>query len=261
MGISIKKILKSFSLGGYDDTVKICIRRIQNGKQTSIFTPNSEMVSRAARSEDLLKILNSADILFPDGIGIHMGMKLLSIPVSERTTGIDLAERLIREAAKGNHKIFLLGSKDGVSSRAASNINEKYSSHIICGYHHGYFDKYGEENKNVIQMINASGADILFVCFGFPEQEKWIAENLPSLRTVKLAIGLGGSLDVWSGDIKRAPRFVSNSGLEWLWRLCLDLKRLKRISFLVDFALLVLKESFIKAQDFGKCYEIDNFLK
>ena len=110
-------------------------------------------------------------------------------------------------------------------------------------------------------MINRSGADILLVCFGFPDQEKWIYENMPFLSNVKLAIGLGGSLDVWSGVVRRAPEFVSKSGLEWLWRICCDPKRVKRVGFLVGFTLLVLKEAFLKTQDFGKCYEIDNFLK
>jgi N-acetylglucosaminyldiphosphoundecaprenol N-acetyl-beta-D-mannosaminyltransferase len=237
MGISIKKILKSFSLGGYDDTVKICIRRIQNGKQTSIFTPNSEMVSRAARSEDLLKILNSADILFPDGIGIHMGMKLLSIPVSERTTGIDLAERLIREAAKGNHKIFLLGAKDGVSSRAASNINEKYSSHIICGYHHGYFDK----DDEIIKDIAERSPDLLAVCLGSPRQEIWVSQSKEKISGVGAILCLGGALDVWSGNIKRAPAMFINLRLEWLWRMLCEPKRMRELPKMVRFRYLTRK--------------------
>ena len=261
MAYSVRKILKLLHTGGYDKAIKICNDRMRNGKQTSIFTPNSEIISGAARSDELLKILHSADILLPDGIGIHIGMKLLGIPSYERTAGIDIAEKLLCEAQKGDHKIFLLGAKEGVASRAASVINESHGTNIVCGYHHGYFEKCGKENQNVMEMINESGADILFVCLGFPEQEKWIMKNLPSLKAVKLAIGLGGSLDVWSGDVKRAPHFISLVGLEWFWRLCFDLKRLKRITFLVDFALLVLKEAFIKTQDFGKCYEIDNFLK
>ena len=258
---SVREILKSLYPSGYDKALSTICEKIDKGEKTAVFTPNSEMIYRSAKSKDLFNLLDSADILLPDGIGSYLGMKLLGNPSFERTTGIDLAERIMETAKSNGYKVFLLGAKDTVAFKAAKKLKSKYKGLNICGYHHGYFDKSGQENKEVIKRINSSCADILFVCLGFPEQEKWIANNLSSLSTVKLAIGLGGSLDVWSGDIKRAPRFVSKSGLEWLWRLCLDLKRLKRTGFLVGFALLVLKESFIKAQDFGKCYEIDNFLK
>lgn len=261
MANSVTQILKSLYFGGYGGALAICTERIAQGKKTSLFTPNSEMIYRASKSKDLLKILNSADILFPDGIGSYIGMKISRNPVRERTSGIDLAEFLLKEASRRGHKVFLLGAKDGIASKATKNLKLKYKGLNICGYHHGYFDKSGSKNDEIIKKINSSGADILFVCFGFPNQEKWIANNLSSLNTVKLAVGLGGSLDVWSGNIKRAPVFVSKLGLEWLWRILKDPKRLKRVGFLVGFALLVLKESLFKMQDFGKCYEIDNFSK
>ena len=258
---SVTQILKSLYSGGYGGATAICIKRIGQGRKTAVFTPNSEMIYRATRSKELFNVLNSADILFPDGIGSYVGMKLVGNPMRERTTGIDLAELLLKESAKFGFKVFLLGAEVGIASKATKKFKLKYRGINICGCHHGYFDKHGKENDEIIKMINSSGADILFVCLGFPQQEKWIAKNLSSLSTVKLAIGLGGSLDVWSESVKRAPVFISNIGLEWLWRTLKDPKRLKRVVFLVGFVLLVLKECLLKTKKFGKCYEIDNFSK
>lgn len=261
MASSVTQILKSLYSGGYGGAAALCIKRIGQGRKTAVFTPNSEMIYRATSSKELFNVLNSADILFPDGIGSYVGMKLVGNPMRERTTGIDLAELLLKEAAKRGYKVFLLGAEARIASKATKKLKLKYKGLNVCGHHHGYFDKSGKENDEIIKKINSSGADILFVCFGFPEQEKWIAKNLASLSTVKLAIGLGGSLDVWSESVKRAPVFISNIGLEWLWRTLKDPKRLKRVGFLVGFALLVLKESLFKMQKFVKCYEIDNFSK
>ena len=261
MANSVKQILKSLYTGRYDGALALCSERIEQNKKTAIFTPNSEMIYRAARSKSLFDLLSSADLLFPDGIGSHIGMKLFGNPSFEKTTGIDLAERIMKKAECEGYKLFLLGAKDTIASKATKILKSKHKKLDICGYHHGYFDKNGQENQEVIEKINSSGADILFVCLGFPEQEKWISSNLSSLSTVKLAIGLGGSIDVWSGNTKRAPNFISKIGLEWLWRIAKEPKRLKRVVFLVGFILLVLKECLLKTKKFGKCYEIDNFLK
>ena len=184
-------------------------------------------------------------------------MKLLKIPYAKRTAGIDLAERILNECATYGYKVFLLGGKDGIAEIASKKLQSKYKGLTICGTHHGYF----ENNKDVINKINSLGADVLFVCLGFPKQEEWIRKNLKLIPSVKLAIGLGGSLDVWSGNIKRAPSSLSNIGLEWLWRIYKDPKRLKRVGYLFNFSILLLKETVCKQKKFSKCYEIDNFLK
>ncbi len=254
---SITEIINSLYYGGYEGARSFCLDRIKNGKQTAVFTPNSEIIYKASRSKELFEMLHSANFLFPDGIGSYIGMKLLGIPVKERTSGIDLAEIILNECTKCGYRVFLLGGKDGVSAKAATKLQSKYKGLKICGSHHGYF----KNDNKIINKINSSGADILFVCLGFPKQEKWIVKNLRSLPSVKLAMGLGGSLDVWSGNVKRAPKSVSDMGLEWLWRTCKDPKRVKRVGFLVFFSILLLKETIIKPIKFGKCYEIDNFSK
>ncbi len=254
---SITETISSLYTDGCDGASAFCLDRMKKDKQTAVFTPNSEIIYKASKSNELFETLRSAQLLFPDGIGSYVGMKLLSLPVKNRTTGIDLAEIILSECAKCGYSIFLLGGKEGVALKAAIKLKNKYQGLNICGYHHGYFDS----DKKIINKINSSGADILFVCLGFPKQEKWIAKNLHSLPSVKLAMGLGGSLDVWSGNVRRAPHFISAAGFEWLWRTCKDPKRVKRIGFLVVFSILLLKETVFKPKKFGKCYEIDNFLK
>ena len=254
---SITEILNSVYYGGYEGAGSFCLDRIKKGNQTAVFTPNSEIIYKASRSKELFETLHSATVLFPDGIGSYIGMRALNIPIKNRTTGIDLAETVLSMCATYGYKVFLLGGKNGVASQASQKLKSKYKGLNICGFHHGYF----KNDNKIINEINSSGADILFVCLGFPKQEKWIVKNFRSLPSVKLAMGLGGSLDVWSGNVKRAPKSVSNMGLEWLWRTCKDLKRVKRIGFLVLFSILLLKEAIIKPIKFGNCYEIDNFSK
>lgn len=205
--------------------------RLLLGKRTAIFTPNAEMLSAAARDSSLCTLLNSSDINIPDGIGIYLASRLCGSPLPERSTGIDTAEQILKIAEKQDLRVFLLGGKEDVAHKAALSLKKRYPRLIICGTHHGYFDKdkLCKENSSVIRSINAAKADILFVCFGFPLQERWIAENLPSLSSVRLAMGLGGSLDVWSENIRRAPSWMRSCCLEWLWRAFREPKRAKRL--------------------------------
>ncbi|MBR0454842.1 MAG: WecB/TagA/CpsF family glycosyltransferase, partial [Clostridia bacterium] len=180
----------------------------------------------------------------PDGIGIYLASLVSGSRLPERSTGIDTAEQILKIAEKQNLHVFLLGGKKGVAKKAALALKKRYPRLIICGIHHGYFDKDKDcrDNGSVIRSINAAKADILFVCFGFPLQERWIAENLPSLPSVRLAMGLGGSLDVWSGNIRRAPSWVQSIGLEWLWRATLEPRRYKSLKHIPTLFVCVMKE-------------------
>ena len=224
--------------GGYDRALKLCMDRAEMGKQTKFFTPNAEMLASASKDKGLFRLLKSADIPLPDGIGVYLGARLLGHSPLERTNGIDFAERVLSEAAKNGMKIFLLGATPGVADAAARKLQTKFEGLRVAGTHHGYFQKNGSENDAVLEKINRSGAEILFVCFGFPEQERWIAENLPRLKSVRIAAGLGGSLDVWSGEVVRAPEAFRRCGLEWLWRVAKEPSRLTRISNNLAFVRL-----------------------
>ena len=123
--------------------------------------------------------------------------------------------------------MFLLGAKPNVANKAKHALKKKFPTLQICGTHHGYFKKSGKENQEIIQKIASASPDIIFVCLGSPEQETWIEKNKNNLTQIKLFIGLGGSLDVFSGNVKRAPKLIQSIGLEWLYRTIKDPKRAK----------------------------------
>ena len=202
-------------------------KRLKQECQTVVFTPNTEMLLSARKDFALTSLLNSSTLNIPDGIGVRIAARLQGKPRLARSSGIDTAQKIWEVAAQENYRIFLLGGKSGVARRAAKMLKLCYPALKICGTHHGYFNKSGEDNLRIIRKINSSHPDILFVCFGFPLQENWICENISKIPSVKLAIGLGGTLDVWSGNIRRAPKIIRNLGFEWLWRVALEPRRAK----------------------------------
>lgn len=232
--------MDSLFFGGYDAAIDICKKRLSSGEITKVFTPNAEMLSAAHNDVKLRKLLSEGDLLIPDGIGVYLGGKILKKSPFERTNGIDFAEILINQFP--DKPLFLLGTSEQNVKNAATNIKAKYGANVV-GSNHGFFKKSGEENRAVIEKINSSGAEILFVCMGFPLQEKWICENISKLKTVKLAIGLGGSIDVWSGRVERAPIFFRRIGAEWIFRAFYSPDRIKRLPSLFNFGFLCLKKA------------------
>jgi N-acetylglucosaminyldiphosphoundecaprenol N-acetyl-beta-D-mannosaminyltransferase len=180
-----------------------------------------------------------SDINIPDGIGIYLASRLCGSPLPERSTGIDTAEQILKIAEKRSLRVFLLGGKDGIARVAKKNLLRRFPALNICGTHHGYFDEKSE--KKVINLINSSRAELLLVCMGFPRQEEWISKNLSSLTSVRVAIGLGGTLDVWANKVRRAPKILQNVGLEWLWRVILEPSRAKIFLDIPRFLLLLVK--------------------
>lgn len=208
-------------------------KRMSENRRTVIFTPNPIMTQNAKKDREFMKILNSADYNIPDGNGIILASRLLKTPLSERICGIELAENLLYAASNQGLRLFLYGGKEGVATMAAARLCAKHRGLKICGTQHGY----QSDNERVIEKIKASRADIVYVCLGSPKQERWIHENADKLPRVRLFMGLGGSLDVWSGNVRRAPKKVQKSGFEWLWRMTLAPKRLKDLPKLAAFGL------------------------
>ena len=223
-------------------------KRLKNGKQTVIFTPNTQILMKCKSDTRLLKILKTADIILPDGSGIVIASHIMKSPIKERVCGIDMAEDILRVAQIKGYSLFLLGGNPQSVFYAKENINKKYPNIKICGYHHGYFKKSGIENSLIKQKISRAAPDILFVCFGFPLQESWIVKNIKSneLSSVKLAMGLGGSIDVWSGKSKRAPKIFQALCMEWLWRAILEPRRLKIIVDIPRFLIYITYYSNMK---------------
>lgn len=204
---------------------------------TMVVTPNSEIVQRASKDEELKSLISSADLIIPDGIGLVYASKIIGCPLSERVTGIDFLEAIIAGLEKNGKSIYFFGSKPGVAEAAAENIKKKYPKLIVAGTHNGYFK--AEEEPDIVKEINDSGADFLCVALGAPKQEKFIFDHRNELA-VNGAIGVGGSLDVWAGTLKRAPEFYRKHGLEWLYRLIQEPSRYKRMLALPVFMFRVI---------------------
>lgn len=218
-------------------TTAEAVREAMRGEEACrVYTPNALMLRACAENPAYVELLNSASMVLPDGSGVLLAAKRQGTPLRERVAGISFGEALLSEAARRGDRVFLLGGRDGVAPRAAERLQKRYSGLVICGTYWGYFEKDGEENRRVLGMIRACRPEILLVCFGFPIQEIWIRENLPRLPSVRVAAGLGGSLDVWAGDVRRAPVFVQRRGLEWAWRMVAEPKRLTQLPEILRFA-------------------------
>jgi len=211
---------------------------IYRRRPAHIITLNAEIVYQAQTYQELKNIINNANLVTPDGIGIVWGGRHLGYDIKERVTGIDLLHQLCKEAPAEAWKIFLLGSAPGVADKAAQNLTLAYPGLQICGTHHGYFKD--EDIPAIIQKIRELDPHILFVSLGAPKQELWIKRYQQELG-VPACIGVGGSLDVIAGQKKRAPGWMIKLNLEWLYRLAAEPSRFQRQLALPKFAALILK--------------------
>ncbi len=220
----------------FDEAVSSLIENLDSGTQCALYTPNSEIVQVCLEDPSLMPVINSAEMVVPDGIGVVKAGKILSTPFrGGKVAGIEVGEELIRRLQNTGHRIYFLGGKPGVAEQAIGQLKKKYPGTSFAGCHDGYFDKEGDENLAVLSSIQSSGADVLFVCLGAPLQEKWIYKNRASLPDVKVFLGLGGSLDGYAGIVKRAPKIFIKLGLEWFYRLITDPRRFKRMLKLPKF--------------------------
>lgn len=190
-----------------------------------VVTPNPEFILAAKKDDEFRQILNGADLALPDGIGVVYASKILGRPLRGRATGVDFAQGLMEGMAANGKKLFLLGAKPGVAEEAARRLTAAHPGLTVCGTHDGYFT----EDGPVVTEIKASGADVIFVCLGAPKQEKWMKSN-GAATGATLAVGLGGCLDVFAGSVQRAPKVMQKAGLEWLYRLCKEPKRIGRMA-------------------------------
>ncbi|MFN8530981.1 MAG: WecB/TagA/CpsF family glycosyltransferase [Anaerolineae bacterium] len=206
-----------------------------------VCTINPEMIMIARRDPIFKVVLQRANVTVPDGVGLLWAAKLQGQPLPERVTGSDGVPRIAQEAAKYGWKLFLLGAGPGIAEKAAQILIERNPGLMIVGTYEG--SPAPAEEDAIVERVNASGADILLVAYGAPEQDKWIARNTPRLR-VKMAMGIGGTLDFIAGVIPRAPESFRRMGLEWLYRLYLQPWRIKRMMRLPRFVIAVLLDRF-----------------
>ena len=220
-----------------EEAVEKIFTMLSEKRPHAVFTPNSEIIMTAYKDEEFREILNNADMLTADGIGVVYASKILNNPIEERAAGFDIACGVIDRIAESGHGLYLFGGKPGVAEIAKENLEKKYPFIRVLGTHDGYFDE--AKVPEIIEDINNSGADILFVCLGAPAQEKWIHNNMHKLN-VRVCMGVGGSIDVLAGVAERAPQKWCDMGLEWLYRLLKQPKRFFRMLALPKFALTVL---------------------
>ncbi|MCL1924025.1 MAG: WecB/TagA/CpsF family glycosyltransferase [Defluviitaleaceae bacterium] len=200
-----------------------------------VVTPNPEIIMRARKDRKLKNIINNADLAIPDGIGVV----LASPKIKDRIAGIDLIKNFFETGE--NISVYLLGAAPGIAEKAALKISKKYSNVKIVGTHHGFFEDNSVEEKTILEDINKKMPSLLLVGLGSPRQEKWIHKNKPN---AKISIGCGGSLDVFSGKVKRAPHIFRKLNLEWLYRAIKEPVRFKRLLIIPKFLFLTLLRRF-----------------
>lgn len=220
------------------ETLQLAQQFMAEARLHQIATVNPEFVMTAQRDPEFLAVLLAADLCLADGVGLLYASRRYGRTLPERVPGSELVFHLAELAAREGLSLFLLGAAPGVAEEAAVILKERYPGLQIAGTYAG--SPALAENEGIVQRINASGADMLYVAYGAPRQDKWIARNRDRLADVRLAMGVGGSLDFITGRSVRAPRWVQQLGLEWLHRLWREPWRWRRMLALPRFALRVL---------------------
>lgn len=206
--------------------------------QHTVFTPNPEIIMDAQKDPELMRILQEADLVVADGIGVVLASRILRVErLPERVGGFDLMQQVLNKIKDKDVNVYFLGSKPGVAKEAANNMRKTYPGINIVGTRDGYFGP--EEEPDIINEIKALKVDLLMVGLGAPRQEKWIDQHIEELG-IKVGVGVGGSLDVMAGTVKRAPEIYQKLGLEWFYRLLTNPKRAKRMLNLPIFGIKVI---------------------
>lgn len=216
-----------------DDAVEACRRMLAGSGTALVVTGDAAGIVNALNDPLHRQIIEEAELVTPDSIGVVWAAKRYGQPVPERVSGVDLADRLCALSAEEGHRIFLLGAAPGVAETAAERLRLKYPGCNIVGTRHGYFPP--ESDAVVAAEIGELKPDILMAAMGIPRQEKFLYLTR-ELHRAKLAIGVGGTLDVFAGVAKRAPKMVQKLHLEWLWRTLLNPKKIAKAKALPVFA-------------------------
>jgi len=224
--------------------------RIENAistkKQIHHCVINAGKVVKIKSDEKLKESVINSDIINADGMSIVWAARLMGHEIKERVAGIDLMDNLVRLAHEKNYKCFFLGAKEKIVKKIVNHYSIKYSNKIISGYRNGYFDT--EEEKIIIDQIIKSKANFLFVAITSPKKEIFINKYKAKLKSINLIMGVGGSFDVISGEVKRAPLFMQKMGLEWFYRFVQEPGRMWRRYLIgnLKFILIILKARFFK---------------
>ncbi|OLN24131.1 glycosyltransferase [Domibacillus antri] len=220
----------------YDQIIQDMKTRIQAGEQSTVIAVNPEKVMTAQRDPLVKELINSSTYQIADGVGMIIASKLKKGELTERVTGVDMMGRILEMAAAENIGVFFYGAKEETVKKAKEKLEAAIPGLNVAGYENGYV----KDQDALLDKIRQSGAKIVFAALGSPRQELWIRENMPKLPDVKVFQGVGGSFDVYSGNVQRAPEMYRKAGLEWLYRLMKEPKRIKRQMALPKFLIAIL---------------------
>ena len=218
------------------EAIDIVEKLMDAQKPSFIATANAEMIMMADQDEELKSILNHADLVVPDGAGTVWAARHLGVSMPERVAGYDLTQHLLARAPQTKKRVFFFGSAPGVADKAKIKAESEYPGIQIVGVRDGYFKK--EQEQDIIDQIKNARPDLLLAALGVPKQEKWLYAHLQELN-VPVSIGVGGTLDVMAGVMKRAPLWMQKAKLEWLFRGLLQPKRIGRLIALPRFVIKV----------------------
>tara|TARA_R110002096_G_scaffold341890_6_gene534784 strand:+ start:1586 stop:2335 length:750 start_codon:yes stop_codon:yes gene_type:complete len=226
------------------ETLQVVDNIISNGEQLHHVVVNAGKIVAMQTDLQLRLSVNESDLINADGQAVVWASKVLGKPLKERVAGIDLMIELVKLAHHNNYKIFFFGAKETIVKEVVKKYSEEFSPKIIAGYRNGYFKK--EEEQNIARQISDSGANILFVAISSPTKENFLYENKELLKKINFIMGVGGSFDVVSGKVKRAPIWMQKNGLEWFYRFAQEPKRMWKRYLIGNskFIALVLKEKF-----------------
>lgn len=212
---------------------------VASGLHHQVATVNPEFIMVAQQHDEFRNVLNSTSLSFADGIGVVWASRVLGHPLPERIPGVDVVDRLCALAAEDGLSVFLLGAAPGIAEEAARRLQLRYPRLIVAGTFAG--SPKPEDDEAICEIVKKTQPDILFVAYGAPKQDLWIARNQSRLR-VAVAMGVGGSFDFIVGKSVRAPNILQSLGLEWLHRLFREPRRWKRMLALPRFAFAVFWE-------------------
>mgnify|MGYP003394741906 CR=1 FL=1 len=253
---SIKILGTSISIASKAEILEYVIENaLERRLKIPIVTPNPEILVYAFTHKSYQEVLNRAEIAIPDGIGVLISSKILKKGIESRISGVDLMYSLCHEASERGLTVGFLGGRGGVAEKTALCLVKKYPNLVVAfasdewdvekigKFKNSGFENHKNEKGHVIKSSEINYVDILFVAFGFPKQDEWIDQNLEKIPAT-VAMGVGGAFDYVSGNVKRAPKFIRDAGMEWAFRLVNEPWRIRRQVALPQVALEVLKERF-----------------
>jgi N-acetylglucosaminyldiphosphoundecaprenol N-acetyl-beta-D-mannosaminyltransferase len=207
-------------------------------EKVNIISGNPEVLYNGLKDSELFGIFTGrSSVIIPDGVGTVLASKLAGSPVKEKLAGIEVMESIIQRCAEEGQGIYLLGAKEEVVAACAEKLKSKYPGIKIAGWHNGYFDI--DSCNDIISDIKEKKPKAIFVAMGSPRQDRFILKYMDQLPC-RIFMGVGGSFDVISGNIRRAPKWMINIGMEWLYRVSKEPWRLKRLSSIPKFLTAVL---------------------